>query len=193
MRVRVETVQCAHAGKADIAEHVLGDQRRPQQQDRVCRDDREHERAHRQCTRAREHEQIARAHDQRQRLKAPGVEAHVQTRQRACQPRRPAATACRYVLRRFAGCSSAREEYRRNDAEQAEQPECAGRARVLAPHAVTASRSSSVERTPGASRRARRGRGGLHRLIVTSSRREAYGGKCRIPAYAHVTLAGGRW
>jgi hypothetical protein len=39
-------------------------------------------------------------------------------------------------------------------------------------------------------RRARRGRGDRHRLIVTSSRRQACGGKCRIPSQARVTLAG---
>ena len=42
----------------------------------------------------------------------------------------------------------------------------------------------------GVNRRARRGRGDRHRLIVTSSRRQACGGKCRIPSQARVTLAG---
>jgi hypothetical protein len=183
VRVRIEPVQRAETGKADVAEHVLGDQRRPEQQDRVRRDDRQSERAHRQRAGACEHEQIARAHDQHQRLEAPRAEAHVQAGHRPGQPRRPAAAARRHVLRRFPRRPGAREKDRHDDAEQPEQPECARRARALAGHLAPGRAANAAwSATTGANRRAWRGRGGLHRLIVTSSRKEAYGGKCRIPA-----------
>ena len=68
VRVRVEAVQDAHAREREVAEHVLGDQRRPQQQDQVREHDRAREGQRRQPSRDEQHEQVARAHDQHQRL-----------------------------------------------------------------------------------------------------------------------------
>jgi hypothetical protein len=73
VRVRVEAVQRAEPGEADVAEHVLGEQRRPEQQDHVRGEDRRGDRAERQRPRAEQHERVARAHDQRQRLEPAGA------------------------------------------------------------------------------------------------------------------------
>jgi hypothetical protein len=48
VRVRVQPVQRSEPREAEVAEHVLGDQRRAQQQDRVRSEDRRDDRAHRQ-------------------------------------------------------------------------------------------------------------------------------------------------
>jgi hypothetical protein len=170
VRVRVQAVQRSQASEAEVAEHVLGDQRRPQQQDRVRGEDRRDDRAHRQRARARQHEQVAGAHDQRQRLKGPRAEAHAQAFQRAGHPAGPATAAPRHVLRRFPGSAGDGEEGRHDDARQAEQAECArnprGAARGRAPAAAQAMPGAGG----GVDRHARQGRGGRHRLIVTSRR-----------------------
>jgi hypothetical protein len=70
VRVRVQSVQRAEPGEADVAEDVLGDQRRPEQQDRVREHNRDPQRAQRHRARAHEDRDIAGAHHQRQRLKA---------------------------------------------------------------------------------------------------------------------------
>jgi hypothetical protein len=49
VRIRVESVQSPHPPECQVPEHVLGDQRRAEQQDHVGRHDRDHQRAHRQC------------------------------------------------------------------------------------------------------------------------------------------------
>ena len=82
MRIGVEAVQGAEARVAEIAEHVLGDERRPEQQGHVRRHDRRHDRAHLQPPRAREHHEVARAHEQRERLKAAATDAEVKPPQR---------------------------------------------------------------------------------------------------------------
>ncbi len=123
VRVRVEAVQRAESREADVAEHVLGDQRRPEQQDRVGRHDCCRDRAQAERARRRQHEQVARAHDQAERLKAARADAHAEPLQRPGQPADPAAAARGDVLRGLAGCAGDRQEGRRDDAEQPEQPQ----------------------------------------------------------------------
>jgi hypothetical protein len=169
--VRVKSVQPSEAGEAEVAEDILGDQRRPEQQDYVRSDDRRDQGAHRQRARECEHEQIARAHDQRQRLKAARTDRHAQALQRAGHPARPAAAAARHVLRRFPGGAGDREEGRHDDAQQSEQAEHArDRGRAARGRAAGAAQTTAGAAS-GFGRHARQGRGGRHRLIVTSSRR----------------------
>lgn len=97
MRVGVEAVQGAHAGEAEVAEHVLGEQGRPEQEDQVGQHDRREERAHSERPRGEQHEQVARAHDQRKRLEAARRDAEAQALERTSQPTRPAAAARGHV------------------------------------------------------------------------------------------------
>jgi hypothetical protein len=191
VRVWVETVQRAEPGEADVAEDVLGEQRRPEQQDHVRGEDRGGDRAERQRPRAEQHERVARAHDQRQRLEPAGAEAHAEALERTGEPARPPARVRGHVLRGFAGGAGARQEDGDEDADQPDRPERAeeprwplGRSRQGLAAGLPARGGGGVDR------RARRGRGDRHRLIVTSSRKQACGGKCRIPSQARVTLAG---
>jgi hypothetical protein len=123
VRVGVEAVKGAHSREPHVAKDVLGDQWRPEQQDRVGGEDREHDPRHRQLAHEHEHEHVARAHEQSERLEAARAQAHVQALQRARQPWWPATAAPRHVLRRFAGRAGARQEDRRDDSEQAEATE----------------------------------------------------------------------
>jgi hypothetical protein len=101
--VGVEPVQGPHASERQIAEDVLGDQRRPEEQEHVGEHDPGGKRTARQAVGRDEHEQVARAHDQHQRLKATARQARAETFQRARQPVRPAADAGRDVFRGFRG------------------------------------------------------------------------------------------
>ncbi len=123
VRVGIEPVQRAHPREADVAEHVLGDQRRAEQQDRVRSGDREDDRGERKSARKQQHQHVARAHDQRQCLEAARAESEVQTGERPGQPRRPAAAARRHVLRWFAGGAGARQKDGDDHAKQAEHPQ----------------------------------------------------------------------
>ena len=188
VRVRVEPMQRAHPREADVAEHVLREQRRPEQQDHVRRRDRGGDRGEWERAREQQHEHVARAHDERQRLKAAGAERQVQPFERARQPRRPAAAARRHVLRRFAGCAGARQEDGDDHAEQPEQAERTRRAR--GPRLVRRARAAARTPRSGGDSDRRFGQGrGLHQLIVTASREQASGWKGRIPSHARVTLA----
>jgi hypothetical protein len=188
VRVWVEPVQRAHPREADVAEHVLREQRRTGQQDHVRCCDRDGDRSERQAACEQQHEHVARAHDQRQRLKTAGAERQVQPFERACQPWRPTAAACRHVLRRFAGRTGARQEDRDDHAEQSEQAQRTrhgrGSRRALPPRALAGAPRSDG----GSERRFGHGRG-LHQLIVTATRGQASGWKGRIPSHARVTLA----
>ena len=171
VRVRVQPVQRAQAGKAQVAEHVLRDQRRSQQQDRVCAKDRRNHSAHRQRARDRQHEQVARAHDQRQRLKAARADTHAQALERAGHPSGPAAAAAGHVLRRFPGCAGDHEEGRHDDPQQGEQPERPRNRRRAARGWAAGAAQATAGAARGIGRHARQGRGGRrHRPIVTSSR-----------------------
>jgi hypothetical protein len=122
VRVRVEPVQGPDAGEREVAEHVLGDQRRPEQQRDVGEDDRRREDADREQAREPEHEQVARAHQQHQRLEAGARKPDAETPQRPRQPVGPAADAGRDVLRRAPSSTGREQERAREDAEQAERP-----------------------------------------------------------------------
>jgi len=164
VRIGVQAVQGSHAGEAQIAEDVLGDQRRSQQHDHVRQHDRRRERARRQGPGAGQHQQIARAHDQHERLEAGARDAHAEALQWAGHPARPAADARRDVLRGPRGDAGRQQEHGAQNAEQAER-------------AQRAQCSLGAVRTPRRARaRSRRlarvgvgcGTGGLYEPIVTS-------------------------
>jgi hypothetical protein len=190
VRVGVETVQRAEPGKADVAKDVLRKQRRSEQEDHVGREDRRGDRPERQRPGGEQHERVARAHDQRQRLKPPRAEADAEALEWAREPARPATRARGNVLRRFAGDAGARQEEGYDHAEQSEQSQRTDRRNRALRRARRCVATASARRSAGLNRRTRRGRGDRHRLIVTSTRGQACGGKCRIPSQARVTLAG---
>jgi hypothetical protein len=180
VRVGVEAVQRTEPGEADVAEHVLRDQRRTEQQDRVRERDRDPQPAQRDRARAQQHEHIARAHQQRQRLKRARAEGvYVQVAERPRQPWRPAAAARGHVLRRLRrGCRRG-QKHRDDDAEHPEHPDRAGQARAIG--AGRARRSPPRAWRRGClDRRAAGGRGALHRPIVAARRGQAFGEECRI-------------
>ena len=121
MGVRIEAVQRAHARKREVPEHVLGDQRRPEQQDHVRQQHTREQRPHRQRARGHEHEHVARAHQQRERLKAMAAEPDIETPQRARQPRGPPAAAGRHVLSRPRRGAGAQQERRSEHAKHAKR------------------------------------------------------------------------
>jgi hypothetical protein len=123
VRVRVKAVQGPQARERQVTEHVLGDQRRSQQQDHVRDHDRHRDRGHPQPARRRQHQQVARAHDQHQRLEAGVREADAETAQRTGHPRRPATRAGGNELRRRRGGARAQERHAHDDAHQAQQAE----------------------------------------------------------------------
>lgn len=114
-------MQRSQARERQIAEHVLGDQGRSEQQDCVGRHDRARERPHRQPSRTDQHERIARAHDQHQRLEGATVQAETHPAQGSRQPSRPAARASGHVLRGCRGSARADHENRREDPQQPER------------------------------------------------------------------------
>ena len=98
VRVGVQAVQGAHTGVAQIAEYVLGDQRRAQHDEQLCRDDDSRQRAQAQRARAGQHERVAGAQQQRQGLEATAAEREPQPVKRPRQPARPTAAARGDVL-----------------------------------------------------------------------------------------------
>jgi len=70
MRVGVEPVQSAQPREIEVAEHILGDQRWPEQQHEMRGDDRHPQRAPGQGARGEQHRHVAGGHDQRERLEA---------------------------------------------------------------------------------------------------------------------------
>jgi hypothetical protein len=191
VRVRVESVQSAESGEADVAEDVLGDQRRPEQEDRVRKHDRDPQRAQRDRPCAHEDGHVARAHHQRQRLKAARPErAQVQVSERPRQPRWPTAAARRHVLcRRGRGVGGGQEDGR-DHPDQPELPEralqqCATARRRRVRARARARGSSDLDRRAGG------GRGALHRLIVAFAPGTC--GRCASPrARCGVNLGLGR-
>ena len=121
MRVGVQPMHHAQAREAEVAEHVLGDQRRTQQQDQMGEDDGGRERAQRERACTEQHQHIAAAHQQRQALKAARREAHAEPAQRARQPVRPAADAAGDVQRRGARGARAQQEARDEHTKQSER------------------------------------------------------------------------
>ena len=114
VRVGVQAVQRAHASEGEVAEHVLGDQRRPEQEDHVGDHDRRRERGERQRPGRGEGDQVARADDQHERLEAALPERGAEPAERAREPARPAAGVGGHVPRR---------RRRRVDAEDRERSE----------------------------------------------------------------------
>jgi hypothetical protein len=138
VRVRVKAMQGPQARERQVAEHVLGNQRRSQQQDRVGDHDRHHDRRHPQLARRRQHQQVASAHGQHQRLEPRVREPYAQPAQRTGHPRRPAAGACGNELGRRRGSARAQQRHTHDDAHQPQQPEHAHDAHGPAPVAGVA-------------------------------------------------------
>ena len=165
MRVGVQAVQRPHAGEVQVAEDILGDQRRAEQQDHVRHHDRRHDRAQRQRRGRQQDRHVARAHDQRQCLKA----AASRCRHRVLPAARPTSSASRRcapehtarVARRGAGRE---QEDRRYDAEQAKRAE----ARSAPERSPIDSRAAIEPDGFGSIRTLGWGRG-PHRLIVAST------------------------
>lgn len=169
MRVRVHSVQSAQAGEIEVAEDVLGDQWRSDQQRQVRGDDRHPEHSPPQRAHGQQHCQVARGHDQRERLEAVGVEAHTETREGASQPAWPAPAAGRDILRWTARGARGDEQDAREHTEQAEHAE----------HVQERCRDGSIPRADSAPRAGGcacapretcQGGARLHALIVTSRR-----------------------
>ncbi len=123
VRIGIQSVQGSQPRERQITEHVLGDQRWPEQQDRVRHHDRARECGERQPPRRRQHQQVARAHEQHQCLEAAAGDADIQAAQRPRHPRGPAAATPRDVLRWPRSSAGADQEDRRHDAEQPERAE----------------------------------------------------------------------
>jgi len=167
MGIRVEPVQHADAGEREIAEDVLGDQRRAEQQRQVSEHDRGQQRRQRQRSRGREHEQVACAHRQHQNLKAAAREPDSEAPEWPGQPRRPAAFAGRDVLRGAARRAGRDEQHAGDDPDQAERAQRA-RERRGDPGALRAAGAGGcIRRHAQACCRGR----GLHSCIVASARR----------------------
>jgi hypothetical protein len=127
-RVGVEAVQRAHAREVEVAEHVLGEQRRPEQQYHVGEHDRPRQRPHAELARAEQHEQVARADREHQRLEAARAEGvQADSRQRAGQPARPAADVRGHELPRAAGGGRYEQEQARQQRQQREGAKAAER------------------------------------------------------------------
>jgi hypothetical protein len=119
VRVGVKSVECSEPGEAQVPEHILGDERRTQQQDQVRGEDRRHQAADVQLSRRQQNEQVARGHDQHQRLEAAVGDTDVEPFQGARHPAGPATTAPGNVMRGCRGGAGAQKEDGRDDAEQA--------------------------------------------------------------------------
>jgi len=189
VRVRVQPVQGPQAGVAEVAEHVLGDQRRPQQQDHVRGHDRRHQRPHRQRPRPRQHERVADAHQQRQVLEAVAAQRRGQAPERPRQPRGPAPDAGGDVLRGCAGGACAQKQHARQDPEQAEcsQRPCPARSADGARRAATPSAAAG-----DAHRRYRGGRlQGVHSAPYPAVARSCAPAKVLFKLQAARPLTGG--
>jgi hypothetical protein len=163
--VGVQAVQRPHAGEVQVAEHILGDQRRTEQQDHVCDYDRRHDRSQRQRSRRHQDRHVANAHDHRQRLKAGVREAHAEAFQGPGQPARPAAAARRNVLCRPSRGAGRDQEDRRHDAEEAKCAQGAQGARAIADTALRDACLGGVWADPDTGDWGC----GVHRLIVAST------------------------
>ena len=170
-RVGVKPVKRAHAREAEIAEHVLGYQRRTQQQGDVRGEDRQRERPPGKSARHEQDREIAAAHHERERLEAARAQGLAKTLVWTRQPARPASAAGGDILRWFAGRPGRQQKAAPDEAEQGERSDrrqnkrgativWCGRAA-----ARTAARPASRQRTS-----VRRGHGGLHRTIVAAAR-----------------------
>ncbi len=168
--VGVEAVQCAHAPEGEVAEDVLGEQRRPEQQDQVGGDHGCRERCDRKRPCRQKGEKVARADHEHERLEPPLSELRADPAQGAGQPARPAAAVGGHVLRRGGGGVHAQH---RQGAEKRHQRQPSGEEQrglrggpVGAPRRPR--RARDVLGLPGYGRR--RSSRGLHIAILTASR-----------------------
>ena len=122
VRVGVEPVQRSHPGERDVAEDVLGDQRRAEGQDHVCGDDRRGDPADRKRAGACQRQQVGAADDQHQRLETGAAELRAGPGQRAGQPTRPAAAVRRDIARRCLCGVEHEHEDRPHQREQRDRP-----------------------------------------------------------------------
>jgi hypothetical protein len=83
MGIGVEAVQDPQACKLQVPEHVLGDERWPEQQHHIHRHDRTRDRPAVERVGAEQHGEIARAHHERKRLKARRADPQAEAVQRA--------------------------------------------------------------------------------------------------------------
>ncbi len=119
-------MQRAQVREVDVAEHVLGNQRRAEQQDRVGHDDREGQRPQRQRAGTEQHRHIAPCHHERERLEAGWVDAQAESLKGPGQPVRPAAAARGDIQRggvRRAGRHAEDADEHREQAERAKDTE----------------------------------------------------------------------
>ncbi len=124
VRVGVQSVQQAQASKLEVAEDVLRDERRAEQQQKVGRQDRKRDRLAGQVAGGEQRGNVAGAHHERQHLEARGADANPEPVQRAAQPAGPAPDA-----RRDIGCGATRgaghdAKDAHDDAEQAGEADC---------------------------------------------------------------------
>jgi hypothetical protein len=119
--VGVKAVQRAQVREADVAEHVLGDQRRAEQQQRVGHEDRQRQRPQRQRARTQQHRHIAPGHHQRERLKARRVDAQAEALEGPGQPVRPATAARGYIQRGGVRGAGGHAEHAGEHGEQAKR------------------------------------------------------------------------
>jgi hypothetical protein len=130
VRVGVQAVKAAHAREGEIAKDILGHQRRADEQDQLGRHDARGQQPPGQRAGGEQHDQVARAHDQRERLEALLGEAHLDTAKRPGQPVRPAAGAGRDVHRGSRRGAGADQEHA---AQHAEQARCTDRGQQARP------------------------------------------------------------
>jgi len=169
--IRVQPVKRAHAREAEIAEHVLGYQRRTQQQGDVRGEDGEHQGPPGKAARGEQDREIAAAHHERERLEAARAQALAQTLVRTRKPARPASAAGGNVLRGFAGGAGRQQKAAADETEQGERSD--GRQKQRRATLVRRGRGAARAAARPASRqrtRVRRGHGGLHRTIVAAAR-----------------------
>ena len=127
VRVGVQTVQHSQPRERQVPEHVLGEQRRSQQQHHVRRHDRGRNPPAREHLPGEQHRRIARAHHERQRLKAARADAEAKAVQGTVQPGGPAALAARHVLGRCAGRTGGHRERARRHPGKSGDSECTQR------------------------------------------------------------------
>jgi hypothetical protein len=142
--VGVQPVQRAHSGKSEVAEDVLGEQRGAERHDHVRQHDREGDRTERQSARSEQHEPVARAHDQRQGLKAAVGQGRAEFLKRAGHPRGPTAAAGGNEFRGPGRRAGAQQQDRRQHPCQPEHTE----------HACDPARGACAAACVGARRRA---------------------------------------
>ncbi len=177
VRVGVQAVQRPHAAEGQIAEDVLGDQRRTEEQDHVRRDHGRRERAQREGARRRERDEVASAHHQHERLEAALPERRAEPAQWPGQPPGPAAAVRRHVLRGSGGGVHAEDRERRQQRQQRE-PACdskrtrrggiAARVQPRCGGPGSNRRALGALEDPGSGRR--RSARGLHMVILTALR-----------------------